>query len=77
MAMAPSIPSDIEARKMRARERRGRIVAHRANNFAEADDWDLAYWQSKTPQERLSALAAIREDVDKVQQARRAYEQQR
>ena len=53
------------------------MVTHRANSFAEAEDWDLAFWQSKTPQERLSALAAIRADVDKVQQARRTYERQR
>ncbi len=77
MTMTTPIPSDAEARKMRARERRGRIVAHRANNFAEAEDWDLAFWQSKTPQERLSAWVDIREDVDKVQQARRTYERNR
>ena len=33
-------------------------------SFAEAEAWYLEYWQSKTPQERLSALVAIRGDVE-------------
>lgn len=64
-----------EARRQRAKERRGRIVTHRALNFDDAEQWDLEYWQSKTPQERLSALVDIRKDVEKVEQARRSYEQ--
>ena len=75
--MKTTLPAAAEARKKRAQERRARMSTHRANGFAEADEWDLAYWQSKTPQERLSALAAIHADVDKVQQARRTYERQR
>jgi len=59
----------------RAQKRRLRIVAHRAANFEDAERWDLAYWQSQTPQERLSALVAIRADVEKAEQARREYEQ--
>jgi hypothetical protein len=61
--------------KQRSRERKTRMLTHRAANFDEAEQWDLMYWQSKTPQERLSALIAIREDVDKAEQARRKYEQ--
>ena len=68
---------DIQGRAMRMRARRGRIVAHRASDFADAEKWDLAFWQSKTPQERLSALVDIREDVKKARQARRNYEQHR
>lgn len=64
-----------EARQQRAKERRGRIVTHRASNFDDAEQWDLDYWQSKTPQERLSALVDIRKDVEKVEQAKRSYEQ--
>ncbi len=71
-----SIPADDKARRAdRARERRARIVTHRAAGFDEAEIWDLNYWQSKTPQERLSALVAIREDVKKVEQSKREYEQ--
>jgi hypothetical protein len=61
----------------RAQERRARIVTHRAASFDEAERWDLAYWQSTTPQERLSALVAIREDVDKVKLARQKHELRR
>jgi len=56
--------------KERTAQRRKRIVAHRAANFEEARQWDLDFWQSRTPEERLSALAAIRRDVSKVEQAR-------
>lgn len=54
----------------RSRERRRRIEGHRAESFEDADRWDLEYWQSKTPQERLSALVAIRRDVELVLEAR-------
>lgn len=54
----------------RSRERRLRIEAHRAESFEDADRWDLEYWQSKTPEERLSALVAIRRDVELVLEAR-------
>lgn len=75
--MNHSAPSADSGRSLRARERRTRIVGHRAKNFAEAEAWDLDYWQAKTPQERLSALMAIRDDVEKVQQARREHERNR
>ena len=61
--------------KERAAERRKRIVAHRAANFEEAEAWDLDFWQSQTPEQRLSALVAIHRDVELVQQARAAAEE--
>lgn len=55
----------------RSRGRRKRIVAHRSASYEEAEEWDLDYWQSMTPQERLSALVAIRRDVEKVLASRK------
>ena len=52
--------------------RRKRLVAHRAANFQEAEDWDLDFWLSQTPEDRLSALVAIHRDVQKVRLARSA-----
>lgn len=54
----------------RSRERRGRLVTHRASSFAEAEAWDLDFWQQRSPQERLSALVAIRRDVELVEASR-------
>jgi hypothetical protein len=56
--------------KERAAERRSRIIAHRATNFEEAEKWDLDFWQHQSPEQRLSALVAIRRDVDKVTKGR-------
>ena len=56
--------------KERTAARRKRIVAHRAADFKDAENWDLDFWQSRTPEQRLSALVAIRGDVIKVEQAR-------
>ena len=50
-------------RRERARKRRQRIQAHRAASFEDAESWDLDYWQSRTPEERLSALVAIHRDI--------------
>jgi len=50
----------------RTAARRRRIVAHVAADFDDAERWDLDFWQKMTPQQRLSALVAIRRDVDKV-----------
>jgi len=58
----------------RSEERRRRIVGNRAKSFAEAEAWDLEYWQSKTPEERLSALVATGHDVELDQAARREAE---
>ena len=54
----------------RSSKRRKRIVAHCASSFQDAEKWDLDFWQRQTPEQRLSALVAIRRDVMKVQQAR-------
>ena len=52
--------------KERAAERRKRIVGHVAHSHEEAEEWDLAFWQSQSPQDRLSALVAIHRDIEKV-----------
>jgi hypothetical protein len=54
----------------RSRERRKRLVVHRARNHEEAEAWDLEFWQRCSPEERLSALVAIRRDVAMVEAAR-------
>jgi hypothetical protein len=54
----------------RSRERRKRMVAHVATSFEDAAAWDLDFWQRVTPEERLSALVAIRRDVEVVEAAR-------
>ena len=54
----------------RSAKRRKRIVAHRAPSFEDAEKWDLDFWQRQTPEQRLSALVAIREDVKKVERSR-------
>ncbi|MBN2340994.1 MAG: hypothetical protein JXR45_05865 [Deltaproteobacteria bacterium] len=46
--------------------RRSRLISHRAHSFSEAELWDLQYWQSLTPEERLSAHVAILRDVELV-----------
>lgn len=56
--------------KERSEARRKRMEANRAKDFQAAEDWDLDFWQRRTPQERLSALVAIRRDVEKVQAGR-------
>jgi len=56
--------------KERTAARRKRIVAHRATDFKDAESWDLDFWQSQTPEQRLSALVAIRRDVMQVEKAR-------
>jgi hypothetical protein len=56
--------------KERAAERRKRIVGHVAKNYADAERWDLEFWQSLTPQDRLSALVAIHHDIAKVEEGR-------
>ena len=56
----------------RSRERRERMVVHRATSFDDAAAWDLEFWQSQSPEERLSALVALRRDVELVEAAREA-----
>ena len=52
--------------KKRSQIRRKKIVAHRAKSFQDAEEWDLSFWQKQRPQDRLSALVAIRKDIAKV-----------
>jgi len=54
----------------RSRERRKRIVGNVANSHEEAEQWDLEFWQSLSPQERLAALEAIKRDVEKARRGR-------
>ena len=60
--------------RQRARRRRARMVVHRAAGYEDADRWDLEFWQARTPQERLSALVDIHEDIAKVKDHRRGLE---
>ena len=53
--------------KERSAARQKRIVAHRSANFKDAENWGLDFWQSQTPEQRLSALVAIRRDIRKVE----------
>lgn len=46
--------------------RKQRIVSTRSHNHQEAEKWDLDFWQKQSPEERLSALVAIRKDVEMV-----------
>jgi len=69
-----SMGSDEEAAALaeRSRLRRERLVAHRASRHADAEAWDLDFWQSQSPEERLSALVAIRRDIEAVESGRKA-----
>jgi len=50
----------------RSRQRKQRIVAYRARSFADAERWDLEFWQRQTPAARLSALVALHADLQAV-----------
>lgn len=54
----------------RTARRKRLLVVHVASDYDDAEKWDLDFWQAMTPQERLSALVAIRRDVEKVMHAR-------
>lgn len=58
------VPATESSRRARAARRRERLVANRAPSFDAAEQWDLDFWQSKTPQERLSAFVHLRRDVE-------------
>lgn len=73
--MAQSFQPSKEASTSRAQRsalRRSRLVTNRAQNFEEAERWDLDFWQARTPQERLSELVHLHRDVELAQAARRA-----
>jgi hypothetical protein len=55
----------------RSQERKKRIVAHVSHSFDEAERWDLEYWQSLPPASRLSALVAIRKDIEKANNSKK------
>jgi hypothetical protein len=55
----------------RSRQRRARMVGHRASSHAEAEAWDLEFWQAQGPEARLSALVAIRRDIEAVEAGRK------
>ncbi len=57
---------DEAALAARSRLRRERLVAHRASGHDDAEAWDLEFWQAQGPEDRLSALVAIRRDVETV-----------
>lgn len=57
--------------RRRSGERGKRMVANRAANFEEAERWDLDFWLGQSPEMRLSALVAIRRDIQKVEEGRR------
>ena len=52
--------------RVRSEERKKRMRANRAASHEEAELWDLMYWQSCSPEERLSALVHIHRDIQKV-----------
>jgi hypothetical protein len=54
----------------RSRKRREIMETHRTRSPADAEAWDLDYWQRRTPEERLSALVAIHRDVALVETAK-------
>jgi hypothetical protein len=58
---------DIEAR---SRKRREMMETHRTRSYADAEAWDLDFWQRRSPDERLSALVAIYRDVARVEAAK-------
>lgn len=55
----------------RSKRRRHIITAHRARSFADAERWDLEFWQRQTPEARLSALVALRADLAAVAAGRK------
>jgi hypothetical protein len=62
---------DGAAMAARSRRRSERLLAHRASGHADAEAWDLELWQSLSPEDRLSALVAIRRDVEAVAAGRK------
>jgi hypothetical protein len=55
----------------RTRRRKKIITAHRARDYADAEQWDLEFWQQQTPEQRLSALVALRADAAAVAAGRK------
>ena len=57
--------------KERSELRRTKIRSHRSSSHAEAEKWDLEFWQEQTPEDRLSALVAILQDIEKVESSKK------
>lgn len=60
--------------EQRSAERRKRIVGNIAANHAEAEQWDLEFWQKQGPAMRLSALVDMREDLDRIPDRNKAFD---
>ncbi|MBN1356549.1 hypothetical protein JXA40_09850 [bacterium] len=45
------------------------MTGHRAPHHDDAERWDLEFWQALSPEDRLSALVHIHEDIRKVQKS--------
>ena len=71
MQEGPATKQDVSTLEERCQRRRELLVGHRARSFDEAEAWDLDFWQSQTPAARLSALVAIRREVEMVETARK------
>jgi hypothetical protein len=52
----------MEGIEERSARRRRIIVGHVAKDFADAERWDLEFWQSQTPQERIDAALGIQRE---------------
>ena len=52
---------DREMAERRAKRIR-RIVTNVAQSFEEAQEWDIEFWQSQTPEARINALEELRAD---------------
>lgn len=63
--------ASLHAIKARSKQRANRMSTYHAKGHADAEAWDLQFWQDQGPEARLSALIAIHEDVDTVEKARR------
>jgi hypothetical protein len=46
------------------------METHRTRSSADAEAWDLEFWQRRSPEERLSALVAIYQDIARVEAAK-------
>lgn len=57
-----------------AAARRKRIVGNVAANHAEAEQWDLEFWQKQGPAMRLSKLVDMREDLDRIPDRNKAFD---
>jgi hypothetical protein len=57
----------------RSAERRKRMVAHTAHSPEEAEAWDLEFWQSMTPVDRMLAFSSMLDAIELTIRARRAH----